>query len=153
MLNKKYIEILSEVKSLYERDLDLADILLFENNSKIYQLLDAERKENIVKARTLLQLNHRYLMTYEQILLLKLAIKLIGKDELYIWLNIPENWCGDTPMFIAVGEHSLQYVILKTVISNVSADNEEYNNILQCCKILNLKSKHIIGQTIYYIND
>lgn len=152
-MNKKYVEILSEVKSLYERDLDLADILLFENNSEIYQLLDAERKENIVKARTLLQLNHRYLMTYEQILLLKLAIKLIGKDELYIWLNIPENWCGATPMFIAVGEHSLQYVILKTIVSNVSADNEEYNNILQCCKILNLKSKQVVGQTIYYIND
>jgi hypothetical protein len=92
-------------------------------------------------------------MTYEKILLLKLAIKLIGKDELYIWLNIPENRYSTTPIFISVGEHSLQYVVLKTVISNVSADDEDYNNILQCCKILNLKEKHVVGQTIYYIND
>lgn len=153
MLNKNYIEILSEIKYLYERDLDLSDILLFENNSKIYQLLDKEREENIIKARTLLQLNHRHLMTCEKMLLLKLAIKLIGKDELYIWLNIPENWYGTKPIFISVGEHSLQYVILKTVISNISADNEEYDNIIQCCKALNLKEKHMVGQTIYYIND
>lgn len=152
MLNKKYIEILSEIKYLYERDLDLSDILLLENNSKIYQLLNKEREENIIKARTLLQLNHRYLMTYEKILLFKLAIKLIGKDELYIWLDIPKTrWSA--PIFISVGEHSLQYVVLNTVISNVSADNEEYNNIIKCCKALNLKEKHVVGQTIYYIND
>jgi hypothetical protein len=153
MLNEKYIEILSEIKSLYDRDLELSDLLLFENNSKIYQLLDTERRENILRARALLQLNHKHLMTYEKILLLKLAIKLIGKDELYIWLNIPENRYSTTPIFISVGEHSLQYVVLKTVVSNVSADNEDYNNILQCCKILNLKEKHVVGQTIYYIND
>ena len=55
VLSEQQITILKEIQYLHDRELELCDLLLFENNSKVYQLLDAERINNIRKARELLQ--------------------------------------------------------------------------------------------------
>lgn len=151
MLNKQYLNILKEIKYLYERDLELADLLVFEKNTNIFTVLNRERKENIKQARDLLQVNHMYLRTYDKMFVLKLAIKLIGKDELYTWLNIPKHRY-DTPICIAMDEHNLQYIVFRTVLNNIRSDDEAYDKIIQCCKALNLETDKIMGQTVYYLN-